>query len=864
MATFSQKSFAAGEVSPSMYAHVDMVKYQTGLKTCRNFIVMRHGGVTNRPGTAFIAEVKDSTKRVRLLPYASGTLQSYLMEFNNLGLRLIEAGVPQYDLTLNITGITNANPAVLTYTGTDPANGDEVYLSGITGAIGTYLNNRNFKVVGLNAGANTFELDYMDGANVNSTSFGAYTSGGTAKRVYTATTPYVEAELPYLQHTQSAEVMTVVHPDYQPREIEAAAGLATITALTFAPSIAAPGSVVNTGAAGAVTYWAVTAVAEFTYEESRLSTPTSSSAAPTAGAPITVSWAAVTGAIEYNIYRKVNDVWGYVGVSGGLSFIDRGPEPDLESPPPVSTGIFAAVNDYPSAVAYTQQRRVFANTNNEPEKIGASRTGLPKNMDIHVPLQSDDAVVFQVQGSSAIKYLLDLGKLIVFGASGEWTIEGDEGGVLTPTGGINPKPHSYNGAGDVKPLIINGNAIYVQARGSIIRDLGFDYQVDGYKGNDITIFSAHLFDGYTIVDWAYQQTPHSIVWAVRDDGILLGLTYVREHEMIGWHQHDFDGFVENVCVVPEGTDDAVYLVVRRIIGGVTKRYIERMTSPLVTDVADAVIMDCALSYDGRNTSPSHTMTLSGGTTWAHTETLTITSSASFFTAADVGNAIHFEVLDANGAVEYIIRFTLEAYTSATVMTGKAHMTVPAGLRAVANVTWSRAVDQVSGLWHLEGKDVSILADGFVVASPNNEANTLRTVTNGTVTLDKTYSIIHVGLPITSDFETLDIDTADGETMANKKKIVNQVTLHVEGSRGIWIGGEPPSDDSVDPLEGLREYKARNNEAYDDPVALKTGKIAVDIQSSWNDGGHVFVRQVDPLPLTVLAVHPSGLFPVRRK
>ena len=764
MASVRQLSFSGGEVSPSLYARVDQVKYQTGLRTCKNFMVMRHGGVANRPGTEFIEEVKTSAKKVRLIPFIFNTDQTYVLEFGDQYMRV-----------------------------------------------------------------------YRNGAQVE--------SGGNP---YEIVTPYAVADLPTLQYVQSADTITLVHPNYAPRELSRSAhDNWTLDIITFGATIAAPTGLASS--AGGVTYsYKVTAVDAETGEESL-----PSASAGSINLTSTLTWNAVSGAGFYNVYRLINGQYGWIGVAGAVaspSFKDDTYTPDALDTPPVDRQPFTGAGNYPSAVTYYQQRRIFANTDNNPEGVWASRIALRKNFMVSTPLQDDDAVTFSMVGRQVneVKHMLDLGKLVVFTASGEWSIEGDAAGILTP-GEVNPKQYTANGSGNLAPLVVGGSAVYVQARGSVVRDLAYEFEANGYRGNELSIFAAHLFEGYTLTDWAYQQIPHSVVWAVRDDGALLGLTYVREHQVIGWHRHEFyNGLVENVCVVPEGDEDFLYLVVKRTINGSTKRYIERMHTRQVADIVDSVFMDSSLTYDGRNTDTGHTMTLSGGTEWTYEESLTLTSSDPYFIAGDVGNDIW--LYDADGEV---IRCNIKVFTSDQVVTVKPNRTVPVSLRSVAVSNWSKAVDQVSGLAHLEGEDVAIFADGYVSASPNNSSYTTRTVTGGVVSVAEPHAVIHVGLPITADIETLDIDNPQGPSMADKRKNVNKLTMFVESSRGIFAG---PDEDR------LYEVKARNDEGYDEPVDLETGKVEINISSDWNSSGKVLIRQIDPLPLAVLAIVPAGYIP----
>ncbi len=864
MSIVKQLSMSGGELCPAMYSRTDQAKYATGLRTMRNTYVMRHGGGSNRAGTSYVGLVRTalttSVDATRFIPFIFNADQTYVLEFGAATMRVIKNGAYLANASQAITGITNANPCVITYSGADTfATDDVIYLSGIQGAVGRYLNGRDFKVGTVNSGANTFTLKYYDGTAVNSTAFGAYGSAGTINEYYQIATPYSLANVRDLQFTQSADIVTIVHPSYAPYELARTGDISwTLTALTFSPAITAPTGVAVSGASGSVEYWAVTTIAQETYEESLASSEVGANAVASTGSPRTITWNPVSGAQEYNVYKKKNGVFGFIGIAGSTSFIDDGIDADTTDTPPVARNPFSGAGNYPATVNYIQQRLSFASSDNDPEKVWMSRTGFFKNFTISSPLQDDDAVTFTMAGKQVnqVEHLLDLGTFLVLTNGGEHVVQGDSAGIIRP-GEINKKQSSYNGSAGLAPIVIGGTAFYVQARGTIIRDLTYQFESDGYRGSDLTIFSTHLFDGYSIIDWAYQQIPNSILWVVRSDGALLGLTYIREQSLAGWHRHDFQGGrVESICVVPEGLEDAVYVSVWRLIDGVYRLHLERLNTRFVDDVVDNIFMDSALTYDGRNAGAT-TMTLSGSTTWAYDEELVITASATTFLSSDVGNAIHFTADDGEP-----LRVVITGYTSGTIAAGKPHRTVPAELRSAPTTDWFFAVDEVTGLWHLEGEEVSIFADGLVDASPNNPAYTVKTVTNGAVTLDNTHSVIHVGLPYISDIQTLNIDTVQSETLVDKKTLITSVTIETEKTRGIFAGNRPPTDDDDDPIENLYELKIRNLEGYDEPVDLLTGKAKIDINSTWNDNGRVFLRQVDPLPMTILSISPSGLIPFK--
>lgn len=827
------RSFAAGELAPSLYAHTDFQKYYQGLRVARNMYVLRHGGLTNRPGLQFLLEVKNSANPTRLIPFENANKQGYALEFGQLYVRFLLNGA-----YISLSGAASGWGFPFFY-----AQGDTVSWVGVN-----YVN-----ITGNNPNINPL---------ANPTDWYPLTG-----LIYELPTPYASADLPEIRFAQRAGVLVLSHVSYLQRQLTRNSDTSwALTPLGFAPSMQPPTTLgLGGGVAGAQTYWAVTAVAVETFEESIGATINAINRIPSSGTPTTVSWSVPASGPSpkyYRIYRGTDGVsYGFVGQSSSLSFSDTGVVPDLFSTPPDVRPIFDAANKYPAAVVHYQQRLAFGGSNTEPETVWASRTARYTNFTKSFPLQDDDAVTFTVVGrkANAIKHLLDLGRLIAFTQNEEKMVEGDDAGILRPDA-INPRKLSANGAGTLRPLEIGDSAIYVQARNTLVRDLK-PISEAAYQGTDLSVWANHLFNGYTIVDWDYAQSPNSLVWAARSDGALLSLTYMRDQDIWAWCRHDTDGLVENVCVVPEGNEDRVYLIVKRTINGSMKRYIERMAPRFYSNTRsqDAYFVDCGVTFDGTNVGAT-TITISGGTNWNETEQVTLTASAGQFIAGDVGNTYVIILIDSAGNELSRVRMTVEAYTSPTVVLARASGAIPVGLQGVARVTWQRAVKTLTGLSYLEGKSLSILGDGYVVASPNNvdAAYPTITVSGGSITLPQAYTVIRLGLPYISDMQPLDLDLPGGTTIKDKKLLINEVGLYLERSRGVWIG-DPNGPTAVNPVNNLREWKARSDEQYGTPVSERTDFFKVKIQSDWGSG-RFLVRQVDPLPLTILSATPIGYLP----
>ena len=657
---------------------------------------------------------------------------------------------------------------------------------------------------------------------------------------YEVTTPYLEADLFDIHYVQSADVLTLVHPNYAPRELRRLGATSwTLSTIAFTPATSAP-TEVTVAASGhsSVKYtyhYVVTAIAADGVTESSKSSDVSAGGNMLeTGGICTISWSTVTGASRYFVYKLQGGIYGYVGSTTTTSIIDDNIAPDMGVTPPNYDTVFGSTGDYPGAVSYYEQRRSFAGTTNDPQKIWMTKSGTESNMAYSLPVKSDDRIAFKVAAREAntIRHIIPLTQLILLTSASEWQVSSVNSDALTPSS-ISVKPQSYIGASNVQPQIVNNTMVYCANRGNHVRELGYNWQSGGFITGDLSIRAAHLFDNMQIVDMTFAKAPQPVLWFVSSNGVLLGLTYVPEQQIGSWHWHDTDGTFESCAVVAENNEDVLYVVIKRTINGNSVRYIERMQSRIFAETKNCFFVDSGSVYNGANATAT-TVTVTGGTLWTHAETLTITASSAIFAypaTTDVNDAIVVTGSDGN---KY--RLTITGTTSTTVATVKVDNTLPASLRGSAAVAWSFARNTVSGLTWLEGKTVSILANGAV--------HPQKVVTSGSITLDRAEDYVVVGLPYVSDLQTLPLIIQVDGFGQGRAKNVNKAWLRVYRSSGIFIGPDETR---------LVEAKQRSSEVYGIPPSLKSDEVAVTLSPSWESSGEVYIRQVDPLPLTIVGL-----------
>ena len=806
-----KQAFSGGEISPEMFGRIDDSKYQQGAATMRNFIAKPQGPAENRPGFAFVKEVKDSTKAVRLMSFTFSTVQTMVIEMGDQYFRFHTQGA-----TLNYSNGAAWN------SGTNYAVGDIALYNGV-----------NYYA----------KTAHSNSQPPNATNWYAL----PADMTYEIPSPYLEAELFDIHYVQSADVMTIVHPSHAPRELRRLGATKwELKTINFGSPIASPTGVSvssyipSSSSTNADTFenheYVVTAIGSNLIDESAQSSSASvNNNIFVTGAKNTISWNAVTGAARYRVYKEQAGVFGFLGETTSTTIVDANIAPDFSRTPPVYDNPFPSSNNFPGAVSYFEQRRVFAGTNNDPQTIYMTKSGTESNMSFGIPIRDDDRIKFRVAAREAntIRHIVPLTQLLLLTGSAEWRIASVNSDAITPSS-ISVKPQSYVGANNAQPVIVNNSMVYAAARGGHVRELGYNWQANGFITGDLSLRAPHLFDNFTIIDMALAKAPLPIVWMTSSSGKLIGFTYVPEQQVGAWHQHDTDGTFESVATVSEGNDDVVYCVIKRTINGATKKYIERMGTRLYATQRDSFFVDAGATYNGTNTNTGLNVTISGGTNYTKGESVTITANYNLFNAPpnidDKGDAI---VL-VDGTDFY--RCNIVSTTSQTVATAKLDKDLPASLRNTPITTYEVARNVISGITWLEGKTVSILADGAV--------HPQKVVSSGSITLDRAASVVHVGLPYESDLQSLPLALQAEAFSQGRVKNLNHVWVRVLESSGIFAG---PSADK------LVEAKQRTTEPYGSPPNLKTEDIKIMLTPTWQDNGQLFVRQSDPLPLTIVGL-----------
>jgi hypothetical protein len=262
---------------------------------------------------------------------------------------------------------------------------------------------------------------------------------------------------------------------------------------------------------------------------------------------------------------------------------------------------------FPSVPGFFQQRLVLAAPNGSPQTFYMSQPGAYFNFDVSVIAQATDSLTGTlVSGQlNTIKSMIpQTSGLLILTDRASWLVNGGSPGSAVSPSALVANAQSFVGTNDVPPIVANFDVLYVQSKGSAIRDSAYNIYANVFTGTDISVLSSQLFFGYTVQEWAWAEEPFKMVWAIRDDGTMLTLTFLKEQEFIGWAHSITQGSFKSVATVTEltttaGEVDAVYTVVERVVNGFTVKYIERFAERTFPNgVEDAWTVDAALDYSG--------------------------------------------------------------------------------------------------------------------------------------------------------------------------------------------------------------------------------------------------------------------------
>lgn len=920
-----QSSFSTGEWAPNLNARVDLAKYQNAAALVRNFFVDYRGGISTRFGTKYILQARNSLAPIRLIPFQASFTVGYALEFGEGYIRFYYQGAPVLETAKTITGITQANPGVVTSNAHGYSNGDWVFIIGVVGM--TQVNGKYYIIAG--ATTNTFQLHDLNDNNVNTTTYTAYISGGAVSRVYTIASPYSGADLALLKFAQNINTLVLCHPSYAPRLLTLTTATSwALTTITFGSTVTAPtiSSITTTLAAGSVNYAYLVTAIDINGQESNFNSPATLLAKQdlrTTAGTISVIWGSIAGAQSYNVYKTELSYtgappsgaqFGFIGNVTGVQLDDSNIPPDYSQTPPIANNPFSgsgvqsltltAGGSYtgqpavtiappgagiqataslafqaisvalalplgtgyapgdvitltnsiqvvvtsvflgtitgfnilslgtqgvvlpanpitqvstsgtgsgqywtvtwkvsaiflvnpgsgyggapavsfsggigtgaaatatiggsalgnPSIPGFFQQRLVLGAPTNATQTLLFSQTGNYFNLDFHDPIQSDDSIEASlVSGQlNAIKSVISMPSgLIVFSNKAAWQINGGGQGTAISPSSIVALPNAYNGANDVPPIVANFDILYVQSKGSIVRDLSYNFYANVFTGTDISVYSSHLFFGYQLLEWAWCEEPFKIAWVVRNDGTLLSLTFLKEQELIGWTHNDTNGLFKSVATiteqVPQGAVDALYTVVQRTVNGNTVQYIERMQDRFISTYQAAWCVDCGITYNGIATTS--------------------------FTGGEF----------------------------------------------------------------LAGLTVTGLADGAVITP-------FTMPTNGNFTLPVAAANVILGLAFLPQLQTLPIESGE-PTIQGKRKQIPSVTVRCADALGLSIGAD------FDTLVIMKDLVIGNLGSQTNEVVtgLVTGDAMTNINAQWTPQGQYCIEQPNPYPATILGVIPD--------
>lgn len=827
-----QQSFNAGEFGPELVARSDFGKYRNALRKSENVIGMSQGGAKRRPGSRFIVEQKSSAAKGALIPFEFSTTQAYMIQAGNLFFRFCrnQGEITSENITASITNGTfdsditswtdqSAGTGAISHDATNNRLSLDSAGSGATNQAHAEQQVTNssaiehvlrFSVYGvaydrikLRIGTTSTGTEIVNdltlGVGYHSIAFTATAADFYVQFVYDKptnaksvtiddvalidnaaielTTPYTTAQLPDLRWVQSADTLYILHNSHPTYKL------------------------LRRGH----TSWSLQ---EVDWQEGPFLEENTTDT--------TLDPGAITGegvALVASSTEGINDDQGFLSTDVGrlVRYSDDGTDwgwmvitavtdtlnatvdilHDLDAHTAQKTwrlGAWSGTTGYPAVGTFHEQRLCLGNSTEDPDKYWLSESGDFEGMRLDsdksgggVEVQDDDALDYRISSDqvNAIRWIKSGVKLMIGTAGGEWIGQSD-GPIMTPTDNDTKQQTAIRSA-NIAPVQVDNAVIFTQRGKRQIREYAFNFEADGFRSPDLTILANHITKS-RVSRMAYAAAPHSMVLALREDGRLAVQTYKREEDVVGWHRWVMGGtfssgiaVIEDVAVIP-GNDGA----------GQVKNSEER----------DEI--------------------------WVIVKRTINSATKRYIEMFE----LDFEGPDRN-------EYTSDADYEADLLTEMEDMYYSDSLLTYD----STATSTISGLDHLEGETVKVLADGAV--HPD------KTVSSGSISLDYDASVVQIGLGYFHDIEFLKIDAGNpaGSAIA-KDKQMHQVDLVLHETGALAIG--------VDRDNLLEEPLRQVSDAMDTAVPLFTGELTAELDGDYITDPRVIIRQNDPTAFTLLA------------
>lgn len=822
-------SFNAGEFSPLMAGRVDLKYYPNACRRIRNFIPAVQGPARRRAGTRFVAEVKDSGDRTWLGRFEFNVEQVYVLEFGDLYIRFFSNH-----------GVVGAPYEVVT-----PWSAAD-----LTGADGTFQ----------------------------------------------------------LRFVQSNDVLYIVHPSYAPRKLTRT-GAATFALSTLAPTggpfkdvdpdqtitvrasantgvgitLTASSAIFLAGHVGSMFYleqkntddieqWETAkGIAINDVRRSDGKNYHALNAATTGSVRPTHSFGAKydgDGAVQWQ-FDDPGYGWVTITAIGGggttatATVLSRIPDGAVGAGNPSTRWAHAAwsdVEDWPDHVTFFKERLCFLRNHNGWMSVVNDFENFSRR-DTGGLVTADMSLVFTIESdrSNSVQWVAPSENALLVGTAG------DEHAIyeITSTEAFGPgnaqaRKQTEYGSRHVPIARVGSGVLFAQRAGRKIRDMKQAESVnERWVADDVTVLAEHVTKG-GVIDMTYQQEPDSVVWAVRDDGQLLGFTLNREQDVKGWHPHRIGGYsdsaktefavVESIIAVPspDGDRDELWMIVRRYIDGGAVRYVEwvEYAHEEGDDPEDQFYVDAGLTLDN---VVNATLTPGTGATVKGSTGISFTASAGVF-AGTVGRRIHHRYMTVaiTGKITWhrAVALITAVNGGGTVATATIYMPWP-NLNVIAANGWRLSVTAVTGLGHLIGQEVEILGDGAVY--PNQVVNASGELPNA---LSPPASKIHVGLACHAVLQPMPVEAGAADGTAQTK---TQRTSRV-GIRFHETGGGKYGKDEERQLDRILTRSGGIN--MDEAPPLFTGDKIVSWPAGYEGPNLITIIQDQPLAMTVVALVPQ--------